>query len=180
VNQVTAIAGDAASCITHPRLGTCLSAAAAVLPFLVGGGEAAALTDTTAEETGALASSDTVYRVLRPDENPDIGLFPKDPNSDTSLDVHVRFGSQPDVTSRYISTTTDPTVAEAWAASTGNRIAVIDLSQVRGEIIDLTTYENRAYYLLDWKGRGFAMRSSEIVIDGWVPPEAITEVRGGS
>jgi RHS repeat-associated protein len=54
VNQVTAIAGAAASCITHPRLGTCLTAAAAVLPLLIGGGEAAALTDTTdiaAEDT---------------------------------------------------------------------------------------------------------------------------------
>ena len=59
-------------------------------------------------------------------------------------------------------------------------LRVIDLSKVRREIIDLTTYEHRAYYLLDWKGRGYAMRSSEIVIDGWVPPEAITEVRGGS
>ena len=136
-----------------------------------------AANDQTEEDTGG---SGTVYRVLRPDENPDIGLFPTDPDSNTSLDVHVRFGSQPDVTSRYISTTTDLAVAEAWAARTGNRIAVIDLSMVQGEIIDLTTYENRAYYLLDWKGRGYAMRSSEMVIDGWVPPEAVTEVRGGS
>jgi hypothetical protein len=61
VNQITAIVGDAASCITHPRLGTCLSAAAAVLPFLIGGGEAAALTDTTdiAEEGAADSAADT-------------------------------------------------------------------------------------------------------------------------
>jgi hypothetical protein len=56
VNQITAIVGDAASCITHPRLGTCLSAAAAVLPFLIGGGEAAALTDG---EAAALTDTTT-------------------------------------------------------------------------------------------------------------------------
>ena len=76
VNQVAAIAGDALSCITRSRLGTCLSAAAAVLPYLVGGGEAAALTDTTAaeeEEEGGrdlvnLASDARTQHILHGDE----------------------------------------------------------------------------------------------------------------
>jgi hypothetical protein len=57
LNQIIAIAGDAASYITRLRLGTCLSAAAAVLPFLIGGGEAAALTEATDTTTAAATAT---------------------------------------------------------------------------------------------------------------------------
>jgi hypothetical protein len=72
VNQVANIASDALSCITRSRLGTCLSAAA-VLPYLVSGGEAAALTDTTAPEEGGrdlvnLASDARTQHILHGDE----------------------------------------------------------------------------------------------------------------
>jgi hypothetical protein len=33
------------------------------------------------------------------------------------------------------------------------KIVSIDLGQVDGDIIDLSTYQGRDYYLLDWKGR---------------------------
>ena len=52
----------------------------------------------------------------------------------------------------------------------------VDLSQAEGEITDLSTYEARQYNLLDWKGRGYAMKSDELVLEGWVPPTAITEI----
>lgn len=81
VNQVAAIAGDALSCITRPRLGTCLGAAAAVLPYLVGDGEAAALTGTTAAEEGGrglvnLASDARTQHILHGDETCGGHLWP--------------------------------------------------------------------------------------------------------
>ena len=117
--------------------------------------------------------TDTVYRVLRPDEDPADGLFPKDPNAKASIDDHVRFGSKPGYVSQYISATKELDVARAWAAKSGSRIASIDLSQVPGEVTDLSTYENRDWYLLDAKGRGYAMKSEEVIIRGAIPPAAV-------
>jgi RHS repeat-associated protein len=115
----------------------------------------------------------TVYRVIRPDEDPSAGLFPKNPDANVSVDEHVRFGAQPGFESQYISTTKNIDVAQGWAASSGNRIVSIDLGQVDGDIIDLSTYQDRDYYLLDWKGRGYAMKSDEVLINGSVPASAI-------
>jgi hypothetical protein len=118
----------------------------------------------------------TVYRVIRPDEDPSAGLFPKNPDANVSVDEHVRFGSRPGFESQYISTTKNIDVAQGWAARSGNRIVSIDLGQVDGDIIDLSTYQDRNYYLLDWKGRGYAMKSEEVLINGSVPASAINLV----
>ena len=115
----------------------------------------------------------TVYRVIRPDEDPSVGLFPKNPDANVSIDEHVRYGSRPGFESQWISATKNLDVARGWAARSGNRIVSIDLGQVNGEIIDLSTYQDRAYYLLDWKGRGYAMKSEEVLINGTVPASAI-------
>jgi hypothetical protein len=115
----------------------------------------------------------TVYRVIRPDEDPSAGLFPKNPDANVSVDEHVRFGSRPGFESQYISTTKNIDVAQGWAARSGNRIVSIDLGQVDGDIIDLSTYQDRDYYLLDSKGRGYAMKSEEVLINGSVPASAI-------
>lgn len=117
-----------------------------------------------------------VHRVIRPDEDPSTGLFPKNPDANVSVDEHVRFGSRPGFESQYISTTKNIDIARAWAARSGNRIVSIDLGQVDGDIIDLSTYQDRAYYLLDWKGRGYAMKSDEVLINGSVPASAINVV----
>ena len=115
----------------------------------------------------------TVYRVIRPDEDPSVGLFPKNADANVSIDEHVRVGSRPGFESQFISTTRNIDVARAWAARSGNRIVSIDLGQVNGEIIDLSTYQDRDYYLLDWKGRGYALKSEEVLIDGNVPASAV-------
>jgi len=114
--------------------------------------------------------------VIRPDEDPSVGLTPKDPTANVSVDEHVRFGSRPGFESQFISTTKNLDIARAWAARSGNRIVSIDLSQVDSPIIDLSTYQDRAYYLLDSKGRGYAMRSEEVLINGDVPASALDVV----
>uniref|UniRef100_UPI000A4E00E6 RHS repeat-associated core domain-containing protein n=1 Tax=Herbidospora sakaeratensis TaxID=564415 RepID=UPI000A4E00E6 len=121
-------------------------------------------------------ASEEVYRVIRPDEDPTVGLMPKDSTAKVSVDEHVRFGSRRDFVSQYISTTKNEAIARGWAARSGNRIVAIDLGKVKGEIIDLSTYQDRAYHLLDWKGRGYAMKSEEVLINGSVPPNAVRVV----
>ncbi|MEV7969978.1 polymorphic toxin-type HINT domain-containing protein [Sphaerisporangium sp. NPDC088356] len=117
-----------------------------------------------------------VYRVIRPDEDLAVGLKPKDPYGNVSIDEHVRVGSRPGFTSQFISTTRNRDIAESWAARSGNRLVEIDLDGVEGSIIDLSTHEARLFYLLDWKGRGYAMKSEEVLIEGSVPPHAVRDV----
>ena len=115
-----------------------------------------------------------VYRVLRPDENPAIGLFPKNPLAEYTVEAHVRNGTR--YATQYISTTTDIEVARKWAAKHGARIVAIDLDVVKqsgAEIIRLTTNRLREKWLNSPVARNFARASKEVVIKGTIPKDAI-------
>jgi hypothetical protein len=115
-----------------------------------------------------------VYRVLRPDENPAIGLFAKNPLAEYTVEAHVRNGSR--YATQYISTTTDIEVARKWAAKHGARIVAIDLDKVRksgAEIIKLTTDRLRDKWLRSPVAKNFARASKEVVIKGSIPKDAI-------
>ena len=53
----------------------------------------------------------------------------------------------------------------------------INLSQVRGSVIDLTTEGSRQMYLRNEIARRFANKSKEVVIEGSIPPDAITIIK---
>jgi hypothetical protein len=117
-----------------------------------------------------------VYRVLRPDENPAIGLFPKNPNARASLRYHVRYGSRPGVQTQFISTTKSLAKAREWARQTGARIVAIDLEKVArsgARIYDLTKKSVANKYLRDLPARNLAKGMQEVVIRGSIPKEAI-------
>lgn len=119
-----------------------------------------------------------LYRVIRPDENPAKGLFPRNPNATYLPEGHIVNGSRRDFKgSQYISTTTDPRVAEKWAEKTGNRIVEIQRDRVQGTIIDLSTDRGRSAHLRGTTARNFARSSSEVLIDGMVPAQAIRPYR---
>ena len=87
----------------------------------------------------ALQPPKTVYRVLRPDEDPSVGLFPKNPGNrsgNLAADVtqHVRFGSSTSMRSRFISTTGSAAVAKSYARRDERRVAEIRLGGVQGEV----------------------------------------------
>ena len=86
-------------------------------------------------------------------------------------------GSKSKFKSQYISTTTDINIAREWANQTGNRIVEIDLSQVSGRVIDLSTDVGRNTYLKGATAKGFAKGSLEVLIEGFIPPEAIKLVK---
>jgi len=64
-----------------------------------------------------------VFRVIRPDENPASGLFPKNPaETRYTVEGFVLNGSRPGFASRFIATTREFNVALAYSIKTGNRI----------------------------------------------------------
>jgi len=115
---------------------------------------------------------DIVFRVLRPDENPSAGLFPKNPQATTKLEGFVRRGSV--LRTQFIATTRDLNVAiRRSLMSGGRRIVRIDLSKVTGKVFDLTVESTRKALLKSPVARNFAKDAAEVVIEGSVPPHAI-------
>ena len=117
---------------------------------------------------------DFVYRVIRADENPKIGLYAKNPNRNMTIDGHVRTGSRNNG-SQFISTTTDYDIAKKWAEMDGCQIVKIELNKIPNNvnIYDLSIKEGQELYL---KGltQNFAKGSKEVLLEGAIPPSAIT------
>ncbi len=115
-----------------------------------------------------------VYRVIRSDEDPLLGLFSLNPNNIKTAAGHVTSGSRSP--SQFISATKDLNIAEKWAAKTGNRIVEIDLSKVSGGVIDISSPKG-----LDLLGNDFARRlakgSAEVLFDAPVPAGAINVIK---
>jgi RHS repeat-associated protein len=122
----------------------------------------------------AVDDANIVYRVIRPDESPALGLFAKNAAADYTVEGHVLNGSRPGWASQWISTTRDVEVAQTWAARTGNRIVTIDLSLTSSPFVDLSSAAGRAAFLRGITARNFAAASSEVLIRGSVEPAAIT------
>ncbi len=124
-------------------------------------------------------SETPLYRVIRPDENPADGLVAKNPNAEYTVEGHVLHGSKPNFRSQYISTTTDPSVAKKWADKSGNRIVRISPSQVDSLIIDLSTDAGRDVHLRGIMAKNWAKSSSEVLIKGSVPANAVKLLKKG-
>ncbi len=126
---------------------------------------------------GRRQGPDIVYRVIRPDENPAIGLFPKDPAATYTVEGFVLNGSRPGFASQFIAATRSLAVAESYAVTTGNRIVAINLSKVTANIIDLSTAVGRDAFLRGRTSKNFAAASAEVLIEGAIPANAIVPLR---
>lgn len=115
-----------------------------------------------------------VYRVIRADEDPSAGLWAKNPAATYTPEGHLLHGSRPGFASQYISATTDLQLARRWAARTGERLVEIDLTKVQAKVIDLSSTTVRNTYLRGVTARNRARAASEVLIEGFVPPEALT------
>jgi hypothetical protein len=102
------------------------------------------------------------------------GLSAKNPTRNMSVEGHVISGSR-NKGSQYISTTTDINVAEYYASKDGCRIVKIDLNKLPSDvsIYDLSTDYGRNMYLKGITAQNFAKSSSEVLIEGYIPSEAI-------
>ena len=112
-----------------------------------------------------------VYRILRPDENPD-GIVAKNPETQRSVLSHVNCGSRPNYASQFISSSASLEVAEYYKKKgeekglTGLRIGMIEVDKLPPtcQIIDLTNEENRDQYLRNAVCKVYATRSAEVLL----------------
>jgi RHS repeat-associated protein len=123
-----------------------------------------------------------VYRNLRPDEDPSQGLQARRPGRGMSPAGHVMNGSKPTFKgSQYISTTTDPAVADQWRQP-GQRTVAIDTDLVEADaagnksVVDLSSPEKAQAAGLKGRPARYAVASKEVLVEGRVPPRAITQV----
>ena len=113
-----------------------------------------------------------LYRILRPDEQPTVGLVAKDPGGERSVLSHVNCGSRPRYTSQFISTTASLDVAKYYKKKgeekglTGLRIAEIDLDELplSCKYLDLTTEAIREEYLGNAVCKNFAKASQDVLL----------------
>ena len=98
------------------------------------------------------------------------GFQPKNPNATYSPAFHVTRGSK--YPTQYISMTKSMQVARRWQEP-GVPVYVIDLSKVKGTIIDLTDDVVRNNLLRHPIANNLAKASAEILLEGTVPPDAI-------
>ena len=115
-----------------------------------------------------------VYRVIRSDENPMNGLTAKNPTRGMSIEGHIVSGSR-NKGSQFFSTTTDINVANKYALQDGCRIVEIDLNKLPSNvnIYDLSTAVGRNTYLKGVTAKNFAAKSSEVLLEGYIPSDAI-------
>ena len=117
-----------------------------------------------------------VYRLLRPDENPD-GIVAKNPGAQKSVLSHVNCGSRPKYASQFISTSASLDVAKDYKKKgeekgiTGLRICEFEVDKLPQtcQIVDLTTEENRDKYLGNAVCKAYAKASAEVLLQCGVP-----------
>jgi hypothetical protein len=116
-----------------------------------------------------------VYRVIRPDEMPHKGLTAKMPgDTHYTIEGHILHGNRKSFKgSRFISTTRDLDVAKKYAKQDQRIIVRIDLNQIYSQIYDLSTQAGRDEYLKGRTSRNWAGKSAEVLIEDFIPPEAI-------
>lgn len=135
------------------------------------------------------SNGNTVYRVLREDEDPTKGIFAKAPEREhITIAGHVNNGGKKNFKgSKYISTTKSLEVALKNATSNimdkGSahdlRIVKIDLSKVKNTYYDLTDPKIQEKYLVNSKGepwekvRRYANASQELLVEYEIPSAAI-------
>jgi RHS repeat-associated protein len=119
----------------------------------------------------------TVYRLLRPDEDPASGLNAKKPGRDMTVHGHVATGSR-NKGSQFISTSTDPQALEKWREP-GQRMVSFDTDDVvpdikgNKNIIDISTVEKAKSHGVGTVSANMAASSKEVLVEGHVPGNKI-------
>lgn len=133
---------------------------------------------------GSTGSGNYVYRVIRADEDPTLGLTAKRPDRGMTVHGHISTGSR-NRGSQYISTRRDLEGALARAEADGGlRVVRIDLDAIQApgtvgpsRIIDLSTPEAAVLHLNPASPAfRFAIDSREVLVVGHIPASAIQVV----
>ncbi|XP_060598114.1 uncharacterized protein LOC132751919 [Ruditapes philippinarum] len=125
------------------------------------------------------APYERLFRVLRDNENISLGICPKNPNANKTIEEHVDNGSYSQ--SQYISTSASREAAIDFAKkgynySPGSRkIAVINTKKMPTSVIytDLTDPDILYEEIEDDRAQNFARKFEEVVIEGLIPAHCI-------
>lgn len=174
-NKALIVAGVGAAAAVVGSIGEKAVVASGALPGTAA--KANAATDTSSRIVGD-NKQNYVYRVIRADENPNLGLRAKNPKRDMSVEGHIVSGSR-NYGSQYISTTTDYNIAKEWAGRDNCKIVKIDLNKIPDNvnIYDLSTENGRNTYLKGITVKNFANATKEVLIEGEIPSFAIDVVK---
>lgn len=125
-----------------------------------------------------------LYRVLKRNENIEVGLRARAPNANTSVADHVGKGS--DNPSQYISTSDTLSAARLFASKGWNQpktIVKIDVEKLIQEnpeitVIDLTNRAVLDYHIdkAEYRTRSCAIKYHEVLLLGFIPPSCISVV----
>ena len=127
--------------------------------------------DSSSKESEA----DSLYRVVRDDENIETGLVAKDPDADKSVNSHVNSGGKKGYESQYISTSDSFKAAKEYRSKVSGdpdaRIVIIDKKDLdpTTTVIDLTTQENRDEHLKGVLSNNYATKYGEVLLQSENP-----------
>ncbi len=124
-----------------------------------------------------------VYRLLRDDENPAAGIVAKRPGFQypKGINTHVLHGSRKWFKGdKWISTARDPK-ALLPHAKPNQRLVRIDLDKASNtKITDLSDAGVRESVLTGDRAKGYAKASTEVLVEGTIPPDAISDTSFGA
>lgn len=118
-------------------------------------------------------NQDTAYRNPAPSEHPRAlieGFFAKNPSASYSPAFHVARGSA--YSTQFISLTRSIEVARNWQQP-DLPIYIIDLNKVVGTVYDFTVERVLQEWITHPRTQNMARASQEILVEGWIPPQAI-------
>ncbi|XP_062594968.1 uncharacterized protein LOC134256337 [Saccostrea cucullata] len=126
-------------------------------------------------------TTEMFYRLLRPDEDPTLGLFAKNQFSDViSVEDHVTNRSQAGYASRYISCCKTWDAVRDFAANTytsPKRIVQTTIKYPTIQTIDLTDPNNQLlYFPHNQRAINNVNRFQEVLILDHVPPDCISNI----
>lgn len=124
-----------------------------------------------------------LYRVLREDETGQHGIAAKNPNARQTIESHVRYGSNKNNSSQYISCTEDLETAKKFAKlafkNRGQRvvrIAVIDLDMLETLKITVIPFDKVVAETTTMVAYKFAKAYKEVLVERCIPKTCILEI----
>jgi len=116
-----------------------------------------------------------LFRVLRPHDNPLMGLYPTDPSAQIQIKDHVeRGGPKNPIRSQFISTMRSLELALRWVIREHSRFAVISCSLLNpGTILDDLSMGHES---LRFKSNGWVVKHTEVLLRPFIHSRAIIAV----
>lgn len=113
-----------------------------------------------------------IFRVLRQQDNPDIGLYPTDQSAQLTVKEHVeRGGPRNFICSQFISTTKSLQVALRWVYREGSAVAIISCARLHSSI-SLDDFSS-GHPSLDFFYNSLVIKHREVLVHPYINRSAV-------